>query len=207
MFTNLQVFTLQFFADLFHCKSCCVGLVSDTEKLLEHTQFCQFMSRKTPSDRYICFSCNYNSNLRESMRKHIRKHTGAKPFKCCICSYCTTQNSALKTHMMIKHSWEHYLKFKMPKTHVHKSSSRIFSWILMYQCSKFFIFSIFLLTSMLQCFAFHVYTVETILIHCVKTLWNTVEPVHTPNGQIYLIPTYVMLVIIILIVGPTWENI
>uniref|UniRef100_A0A8D8QDR5 RE1-silencing transcription factor n=2 Tax=Cacopsylla melanoneura TaxID=428564 RepID=A0A8D8QDR5_9HEMI len=98
-----KIFIQLFFTD-FQCKSCKTKLDPDEETLLEHTQLCEYVQRSTRSHRYVCFACDYNSFLRESMRKHIRKHTGSKPFKCAICSYCTTQNSALKTHMMIRHS-------------------------------------------------------------------------------------------------------
>lgn len=49
-----------------------------------------------------CQFCNYTTSLTGNLRKHIRIHTGQKPFKCDVCSYTCNQRHDLKIHM-----WTH----------------------------------------------------------------------------------------------------
>ena len=47
--------------------------------------------------------CNYKTLLAGDMKKHIRKHTGERPYQCNYCSYKATQKGALKSHIICKH--------------------------------------------------------------------------------------------------------
>lgn len=83
------------------CQYCREVLNSDI--LFAHTNLCPSMPRKDSSDRFVCFSCTYHTSRKSDMIRHIRKHTGEKPYKCSYCEYTCTQNSNLKMHMNVKH--------------------------------------------------------------------------------------------------------
>ncbi|KAI5719370.1 hypothetical protein M8J76_009247 [Diaphorina citri] len=68
-------------------------------ELLHHCESCEFVSRRDPSHRFVCFACEYHSLSSVHMRLHIRRHTGEKPFKCPFCPYKSAQSSALTTHI------------------------------------------------------------------------------------------------------------
>ncbi|KAH9394603.1 Krueppel-like factor 5 [Tyrophagus putrescentiae] len=44
-------------------------------------------------------NCCYSSIRSDSIVRHMRKHTGERPYRCWFCSYATIQSSALKIHM------------------------------------------------------------------------------------------------------------
>ncbi len=52
---------------------------------------------------YKCTVCDYCCRMKESMLKHIRCHTGEKPYKCEVCNITITQLSALHFHIKKKH--------------------------------------------------------------------------------------------------------
>ncbi|XP_064093116.1 longitudinals lacking protein, isoforms H/M/V-like isoform X18 [Macrobrachium nipponense] len=51
----------------------------------------------------VCPTCGYVSMDVCDLRKHIRTHTGEKPYACTLCSYRSTQSSNLKTHYRKHH--------------------------------------------------------------------------------------------------------
>ncbi|XP_022670778.1 transcriptional repressor CTCF-like [Varroa destructor] len=55
--------------------------------------------------RYNCSYCDYSSVFRSNLDKHIRKHTGDKPFKCAIsgCVFRTANKSNLNQHHKAVH--------------------------------------------------------------------------------------------------------
>lgn len=52
---------------------------------------------------YMCKFCGKGFYYPSSLEKHIRTHTGEKPFKCPQCPYSASQKSHVKTHIMRRH--------------------------------------------------------------------------------------------------------
>jgi hypothetical protein len=50
-------------------------------------------------EQYICPLCDHECAHRGDLQKHIRTHTGERPFPCTVCSYRARQTGELKTHM------------------------------------------------------------------------------------------------------------
>lgn len=95
------------FADCINCMSCKEVIINKTESILNHTSSCKQVLRLNSTYRFVCFFCEYHTLLSTDMRKHIRKHTGEKPYQCHYCTYKSTNNSNLKSHLRIKHSMPH----------------------------------------------------------------------------------------------------
>ncbi|KAK8384527.1 hypothetical protein O3P69_014241 [Scylla paramamosain] len=55
------------------------------------------------SDRRSCQICGYKGQDVSQLRKHLRIHTGEKPFQCPSCSYSSAQSSNLKVHIKRHH--------------------------------------------------------------------------------------------------------
>ena len=50
-----------------------------------------------------CPFCAKFTKSKSDMEKHIRTHTGTKPFSCTICQYSSNQSNNLNRHMRTKH--------------------------------------------------------------------------------------------------------
>ena len=47
-----------------------------------------------------CSLCPYKSIFKSNMDKHLKTHSGEKPFACTVCNYKTIQKSNLTAHML-----------------------------------------------------------------------------------------------------------
>ncbi|XP_064092696.1 zinc finger protein 236-like isoform X8 [Macrobrachium nipponense] len=80
------------------------------ERQLLQCQYCDFKCtqifklqrhlRKHTGERpYSCPYCTYRSADRTALKNHVRRHTGEKPFHCPHCSYSAARRSTLKYHI------------------------------------------------------------------------------------------------------------
>ena len=50
---------------------------------------------------FACTFCSYTCSTKENLKKHIRTHTGEKPYFCPHCPYRSSRTDSLKSHLFL----------------------------------------------------------------------------------------------------------
>lgn len=82
---------------LYNCVHC-LRRFEQQYKKKQHELRCQ-------NRRYECHLCkSYVTAYKTHMCRHMRTHSGARPYKCAICNKCFNQTNSLKKHLDFRHS-------------------------------------------------------------------------------------------------------
>ncbi|XP_069173764.1 zinc finger and BTB domain-containing protein 14 isoform X16 [Procambarus clarkii] len=78
--------------------------------------------RHTGEKPFACSYCPYNTTRKALLKEHINTHTGARPFSCPYCSYSSSHKSILKAHIRTHTGEKPYACFFCPYRATQKSS-------------------------------------------------------------------------------------
>ncbi|XP_055307956.1 zinc finger protein 845-like [Sitodiplosis mosellana] len=89
-----------------------------------------FGSKKKPTEgkangkRHKCSLCDYVTNIKTNLKKHMFKHTGERPFPCSVCQKRFTRKQHLLSHMK-KHVDEFLFSYSNCSQGFHRSDEKL----------------------------------------------------------------------------------
>lgn len=94
-----------FFSDYISCRCCFQNLLKmNSDEIVQHCKSCSSMTRYDFDHTYICIICElFHTSNSQYMKRHIRKHTGDKPFECTYCDYRASRKDNLWVHIKMRH--------------------------------------------------------------------------------------------------------